>query len=110
MPRYKKSLSLRFYTKYNKSTNGCWEWNGALRDDGYGILKVNNRCDGAHRFSYELYIGEIPNSLCVLHRCDNRKCVNPFHLFLGTKSDNMIDCIKKGRRDHVNYNFLKKVA
>lgn len=97
MPEYKLPLSERFHTKYNIVESGCWEWNGALRTDGYGILKIDGRNDGAHRYSYILHNGEIGEGLLVLHKCDNRSCVNPDHLFLGTIKDNTDDKIKKGR-------------
>lgn len=97
MPYYKLPIEERFKDKYTVSDNGCWEWTGALGSDGYGRLKVNNKMILSHRFSYELYKGEIINGLVVCHQCDNRKCVNPNHLWLGTQRDNMIDCVLKGR-------------
>jgi len=86
----------RFWAKVNK-TDACWEWTAASQPKGYGRFKVNGRLVGAHRFSYELHYGPIPEGLWVLHRCDNPKCVNPEHLFLGTRSDNMFDCARKDR-------------
>lgn len=97
MPKYKLSITERFSSKYIKTPNGCWEWDGALRADGYGILKVNGKCLGAHRFSYELYKGEIPFGLNVLHDCDNAKCVNPDHLYAGTAKQNNEDRFKRNR-------------
>jgi len=82
-----------------KIPNGCWEWKGAVVD-GYG---QTNDYDSkyknirTHRLSYRVFKGEIPQGLLVLHACDNRKCVNPKHLFLGTHHDNNQDCLKKGR-------------
>lgn len=81
--------------------SGCWLWIGATTSWGYGQFKRQRAGSiislGAHRFSWELYRGKIPSGLFVLHRCDNRCCVNPDHLFLGTTQDNTKDCVKKGR-------------
>lgn len=76
---------------------GCWEWQGTLRRFGYGKVCFCGRSLSAHRVSWELFNGRIPNGLWVLHRCDNPPCCNPDHLFLGTRLDNMRDCASKGR-------------
>ena len=94
-----RSLSDRFWEKVNK-TDTCWLWTAA--DDGgrgYGLIRVNMQLpmQKAHRVAWELCVGAIPDGLCVLHKCDVVKCVNPSHLFLGTYKDNAVDCIKKGR-------------
>ena len=86
----------RFETKV-KQTDGCWEWTASKTHDGYGKFGLAGRMQGAHRIAYELYVGTIPEGLCVLHRCDNPGCCRPDHLFLGTKTDNARDCINKGR-------------
>jgi len=76
--------------------NNCWNWQGKKRK-GYGWMSVNGEVTAVHRFSYKYYYGEFNDSLFVCHHCDNRLCCNPEHLFLGTHSDNMQDCIKKNR-------------
>jgi len=93
--------------KINES-NGCWEFTGALRN-GYGTIKIKNKLYLAHRISWELNFGIIPIGLFVLHKCDNRKCVNPDHLFLGTQKDNMKDAFSKGRiKIPINKNNIMK--
>lgn len=77
-------------------TTGCWEWHGAWGWGGYGVFKLG-KMQTSHRASYQIFKGEIPKGLWVLHKCDVRKCVNPDHLFLGTCSDNTIDKLSKGR-------------
>jgi hypothetical protein len=97
-----KSTEERFWNKVKKSDNedGCWEWTGCQGGiPSYGYFGMNGKSMRAHRAVWELTYGpmSIPSGLCVLHHCDNRLCVNPKHLFLGTHKMNTQDCIKKGR-------------
>lgn len=101
----------RFHNSYTiNSTTQCWEWNLALSVDGYGRCYFNNVNVRAHRLSYELHYGTFPRHLSVCHKCDNPKCVNPTHLFLGTVQDNMKDKRVKGRSKGINRGVLNGSA
>ena len=67
---------------------GCWNWKASIIKDGYGQFKFEGKMEDAHRVSYKVFIGPIPENLHVLHKCDNPSCINPDHLFLGTQRDN----------------------
>ena len=91
-------IQTKFLTRIEAPiTTGCWLWKVIYHPFGYGTFYHMGKTIGAHRMSWILFRGEIPQGLCVLHICDVPGCVNPHHLFLGTKLDNMRDCVAKGR-------------
>jgi hypothetical protein len=94
--RHKMTPTERFWTRVDKSGE-CWVWTGAHLPTGYGRLTGAKRGMYAHRFSWELHNGPIPDGLLVCHKCDNPPCVRPDHLFLGTNVDNIRDRDAKGR-------------
>jgi hypothetical protein len=93
---------------------GCWNWTASKDTHGYGHLRHQGRIRLAHRFSYELHCGPVPEGMQVCHKCDNRVCLNPDHLFIGTWRDNMLDKLAKGRqsraRQYGNKNPAAKLS
>ena len=107
----------RFWEKVNKDgptmphmDTPCWIWLGTYSSNGYSSVTVNGRGTTAYRLSWLIHSGEIPDNLFVLHKCDNPKCVNPTHLFLGTHGDNMRDMFAKGRWKVKQNKLNKRVA
>ena len=97
-PDNRKYLAMRIINGLDSAPEvGCWEWKRSKNIYGYGTLKVNGKTVTAHKTAYELFVGEVPDGLLVLHSCDNPSCINPAHLHVGTQSDNMKECYERGR-------------
>lgn len=107
MPKYTlERFQLRYWSKINKNGSipahcpelgNCWERTPKVREPPYGMMTFNGKSTAMHRISWILAYGEIPDGLWVLHKCDNRLCVRPDHLWLGTPKDNTQDMMRKGR-------------
>lgn len=100
----------RLFTLIDKSggQDSCWNWLGSKNTDGYGRIRFGERSIGVHRAAYIATIGEIPEGLYACHKCDNRACANPAHIFLGTQADNMRDCKLKGRTAQTKQAYCRK--
>lgn len=112
MESFTRNTVKNFWSKVEK-TDKCWFWRGASdgKPNGYGKLTIRHVAHTAHRVSWVIHNGDIPkgegyHGVCVLHKCDNRNCINPEHLFLGSQQENMRDAWDKGRG--VNKYLIKK--
>ena len=92
-----RHLCIRFERKVLFAANNCWNFQGGKNQSGYGMVHYRGRSQLAHRIAYQIYIGKIPQGICVLHACDNRICCNPAHLWLGDNNNNTQDMVGKGR-------------
>ena len=87
----------RFFSRKKVTNSGCWEWTGVIGDSGYGVVKRSKKLLRAHRLAWEYAKGPIPSGMLICHKCDNRKCINPDHLYVGTHQANSDDKYDRDR-------------
>lgn len=105
LPKFVEGIMERFWKKVDKrGPEECWTWLASVQTVGhpYGYFRFGKTMKKAHRISWMLNNGEIPEGMCVLHKCDNPRCVNPAHLFIGTQLENIRDRDRKGRTTRHN--------
>jgi ribosomal protein L37AE/L43A len=95
-------ITMETVRSHTTPVNGCWEWNGVTDDRRYGQVRIDGKARLAHRLVYASFCGEVPDGMLVAHRCNNKRCVNPKHLYLATPSQNMLDANRDGLILHVN--------
>lgn len=107
----KREFRKRFWEAVSKNghQNGCWLWTAGRNSAGYGSIHFGSKTTVAHRVAYEVFVGRIPKSMVVRHKCDTPLCVRPDHLTLGTQGENIMDAVRRGRwRPHGKSVYLTR--